>query len=252
MIIQTNTTASTPSGGTSYTAAPAILVGNTYEYIFPFCCTARDLTSGIPTAGNPTLGRVTDQATRTATTCFMRGYSEAITIQTTDGLPWLWRRIVFTYKGLVFPAATSSFNYVMENSAGYARVVNSAPAGSISSFINVAFKGVQNADWNTFVDAPLDTSRISVLYDKTMTIASGNEDGMIRKYKFWHPFNKNLVYDDEESGGSTLNNGSYLSVSSKAGMGDAYIVDFFRPRTGGTTASQLSFHPQGTLYWHEK
>lgn len=247
MLCSTNVTASNPTGSGTYTAAPAILTGATYEYILPFQLSNRDLTSALGVKGV-----VSDVAARTSTTCFMRGYKECITIQTTDGLPWLWRRIVFTTKGPLFLTSPTGFTLYQETSNGFGRVVNAAPAGSVDAFISTAFRGTRNVDWNDLMDAPIDTSRVTLLYDKCIKLASGNEDGMIKKFNFWHPFNKNLVYDDDENGGSEFQAGNGFSTRSKAGMGDIYVVDYIRPRMGGTTSSQLSFHPQATLYWHEK
>jgi len=62
--------------------------------------------------------------------------------------------------------------------------------------------------------------------------------------------NKTLVYNDEERGDTEES--AYYSVGSKAGMGDYYVVDIFRPRVGSTTSNQLLFSPNTTLYWHEK
>ena len=98
--------------------------------------------------------------------------------------------------------------------------------------------------------AKVDSERLTVKYDKTITLASGNEDGFIRKYPRYHRMGKNLVYSDDETGGTQTQ--SQFSVQAKAGMGDYWVVDIFRPRAGSTPSNQLIFSTESTLYWHEK
>jgi len=183
----------------------------------------------------------------------MRGLAENIEITTNDGLPWQWRRICFTLKGTAINTVinSSSQSTVLQTSQGYVRVVNTVfgntQVGAIQSLL---FRGAAGVDWSNIMTAPTDTTNVSIKYDKTVTICSGNEDGMIRNYRRWHPMNKNLVYaDDEQGGGETFN---AFSTTGKPGMGDYYVIDVFQPRTGGTSSSVLRFEPTATLYWHEK
>lgn len=233
----------------TYTPAEAVMAGSYVEgYQFLWCATARTSTKaqGLPSTPSPQ-----DESTRTATTCFMRGLKERVEISTNDGLPWQWRRIVFTMKGL-WPLITAADNFAMNTltSNGYRRVINEIYGNNKLILNTYLFTGVRDTDWNDEISAPIDTRRVTVLYDRVMKIASGNESGVMRTYNMWHPFNKNLVYDDDEDGGGE--NSSPYSVSSKAGMGDVYVMDFFRPRTGSSATSRLAFGPNATLYWHEK
>lgn len=249
MIQTTNITAATPIGSTTYTGNPAILTGGSPNgSLMIFCATARDTT---PAAGAPRLGLISDRATRTATTCFMRGISERMEIQVADGMPWQWRRICFTLKGTVDILPTStSFSPFLETSSGYTRVLNQPSAGVRTAFEALLFQGQISADWNSPITAKVDTTRVTLRFDRTVTIASGNDDGVIRKYRHWHPMNKNLVYDDEEIGGTNVP--AVYSTQSKLGMGDYIIADYFYPRTGATTTNQLSVGVASSLYWHEK
>jgi hypothetical protein len=61
--------------------------------------------------------------------------------------------------------------------------------------------------------------------------------------------NKTLVYDDDEAGGQTSQD--YFSVSSKAGMGDYYVMDIFQC-PNGNGSDNLTVSPEATLYWHER
>lgn len=221
----------------------------TQQYIFPWCATARD--PSIASGGNR--GTVTDNATRTAQTCFMRGLAENIEITTNDGLPWQWRRICFTFKGKdVFNAITGTGQSLsLETSNGYVRVVNTAYGSTaVGALQGLLFRGAAGVDWSNIMIAPTDNTNVSIKYDKTCTIASGNEEGVIRNYKRWHPMNKNLVYNDDEQGGTETFSG--YSTAGKPGMGDYYVVDIFQPRVSGTASSLLRFEPSATLYWHEK
>lgn len=248
MLNYSNITASAPTGSTTYTLSPAVLVGGSAVPSFMlWAASARP-----PTADTIRFGSVIDQATRTAVTCYMRGLAENVEVQISDGMPWQWRRICFTYKGIVsqYPPRPS-FAYGQETSAGVVRTLNQ-PTGEVrDNLMGLIFKGSRGVDWQSEMIAPLDTSRISVKYDKTITIASGNDDGVIRSYKRWHPMNKNIVFNDDEEGGDTTLDNSF-SVSSKAGMGDYLIADFLIPRIGSTVDNQLSFGTTSTLYWHEK
>ena len=98
--------------------------------------------------------------------------------------------------------------------------------------------------------APTDNNRVSIKYDKTITLASGNEDGFIRSYKRWHRMGKTIVYDDDEQGAGETP--GLFSVDGRAGMGDYYIMDMFRARQGSATTDQITVRPTATLYWHEK
>lgn len=243
----TNITAANPQGSSTYAAGAAVMPA-TQLYIIPWVCTARDYTQSSGGAN----GTIVTNASRTAQTCFMRGLRENIEITTSDGLPWQWRRICFTYKGNVFlNTQTTGLSYSTETSNGWARTVNTAygstPVGVLQG---VLFKGAAGVDWSNTITAPTDNTNVTIKYDKTITIAAGNEEGTIRNYRRWHPMNKNLVYADDEQGGGETSSG--FSTNGKPGMGDYYVVDIFQPRTGGTSSSLLRFEPSATLYWHER
>ncbi|QCW23676.1 MAG: capsid protein [Gemycircularvirus mouti1] len=248
MISYTNVTASTPQGGTTYANTGAVMPA-TQQYIFLWIPTARDLTRDV----GGSRGLISDEATRTAHTCFMRGLKENIEITTNDGLPWQWRRICFTFKaGTLIGSSTGiGMQVAIQTSSGWTRVVNTLYGNpAVGGLQSALFRGAAGVDWSNIMTAPTDTTNFSIKYDKTVSISSGNEDGCIRNYRRWHAMNKNLVYNDDEQGGSETQQ-SY-STGSKPGMGDYYIVDIFQPRTGGTASSVLRFEPTATLYWHEK
>jgi len=255
MLSVTNTNpagASQPIG-----TGPALVAGNSTAR-FLWCPTAMNLV-----AAGGGLPSVVLEAARTSQTCFMRGLSENIRVQTSTGLPWFHRRICFTVKGIE-PFLTradadtgtlpnSPFPYV-DTTNGMQRLWLNMTINNMQNTINeregVLFKGANGLDWNDILTAPVDTSRVTVKFDKTWTIKSGNANGTVYERKLWHPMNKNLVYDDDESGETEVT--SYWSTSAKPGMGDYYVYDIVTPGQGGTSADLLLLQSTTSLYWHEK
>lgn len=248
MLNVTNVTATNRSAAT-YSTGPAVLAGGSAtEYCFAFVATARDATQSL---GGP-LGNKYTASTRSATTCFMVGLKETIEIQNADGVPWQWRRICFTLKSTeqLLPPNTTTAQFVFEDSAGYKRPITEVPASLRAQLYGVLFAGTQGSDWIDPLTAKTDTAMVSVKFDRTKTISSGNDEGFIRKYPRWHPMRHNLVYADEEAGGAE--SGNRYSTRSKAGMGDYIVIDIVRPRAGSASANQLLWNVQSTLYWHER
>jgi len=255
-MVYSNSTSASQQGGATYSTAAAVINGglpDTNSAAFLWCATCRDNT--ISNAGAS--GGRFQQATRTSSSPFYIGLKENIEIQCNTGMPWQWRRICFTMKGqpLVLNSQTSPvFNIAAETQNGWVRVMNQVPGNPGQNpaygMYQVLFRGVINGDWVDPMTAQVDTTRITLKYDKTVTLASGNEDGFIRNYKRWHPMMKTLVYDDDEVGGA-MSSSSY-STEGKPGMGDYYILDQFRARQGSATTDQLTVRPSSTLYWHEK
>lgn len=204
---------------------------------------------------------VANQASRTSTTCYMKGLSEHLRIQTSSGQPWFHRRICFTTRGLspfltYNPGDTPIQTQLpfVDTSNGIERLFFNANlnnmGNTVAQWVGVLFKGLINKDWNDYIVAPIDTTRINVKFDKTWTLQSGNQSGIVRERKLWHPMNKNLVYDDDENG--DLEQSQYYSTSSKAGMGDYFVMDFIAPGAGASSTDIMQIVANSTLYWHEK
>lgn len=216
---------------------------------FLWCATARDFTAGTGNAPNVTL-----QSARTATSCYMRGLKEKIEIQTSTGLPWQWRRICFTVKG-----ALQNFNATpleVETTYGEQRLLYNLNSGStvdnnqLNLVRNAIFRGQYGIDWTSVLNAQTDPTRVSVKYDRTTVISSGNTSGKLKLCNLWHSMNKSLIYDDDENG--DLMTTSKYSTIGRQGMGDYLVVDFIVGGIGGTTSDLMTFNPCATLYWHER
>lgn len=205
-------------------------------------------------------GTVVQEAMRTATTCYHRGLSEHLRIQTNSPAPWLWRRICFCSKDPIYEQyspqdtpTTGNFT-VVETSNGYKRAainltVNNVP-NSVNIILDQLFKGKQGIDWTDHMLAHVDTRRVDLRYDKTTRLASGNQSGSFREKKLWHPMNKNLVYNDDETG--EAEESSPFSVRDKQGMGNYYIMDLFSSGLGASGSDLLAVQYNASQYWHEK
>lgn len=255
-------------GKTPPTGTPA------YTYCIPWIPTARQTASG--SAPGAQLAKLTSGHP------YMVGLSERITVSTTGPVPWQWRRICFTFKGpdlygnFVDPLTDIEYRpqqYYREsfdNDVGEFRplydIASYGGEGAIPGrpraleklyrtlFLGASSQFDTNAnavDWINVMDAKTDSSRVKICYDKTVSISSGNEEGVQRQYKRYHAMNKNLQYDQLEIGGNYVF--SDYSTSGKPGMGDYYVIDLFQARyASGADAGNLIFDPRATMYWHEK
>lgn len=195
---------------------------------------------------------------RTASEIYARGIAETITIEINDGTAWRWRRIAFCLKGDLLRDPTFPITYTEPNSSTARTLRNIAMAtttGSTSfnqyvAMRNTIFKGNITTDWQAIFDAPIDTTKITLLSDRVRTLTSGNASSRVIRRKVWTPFNKTLVYDDNENG--VVQTTSRWSTTGKPGMGDVYVVDMFSASQYADLASRMLFNPTTTLYWHEK
>lgn len=227
-----------PFGYGAFGATGAIAPG-----LFIWCATARDRLS---TSG---LADSNASSVRTSDTCYMRGLKERVLLQTNTQVPWRWRRICFTSKGLQSQLGSSVDS--LETSNGWVRLLANYWGTAYGTAVQTnLFKGSQGIDWLDVMTAKVDTSRVTVKYDVTRTINSGNGTGCMRSFRMWHPMNKNLVYANDEQGESETQDTH--STLGKAGMGDYYVVDFFLAAGFATRDDGISFNTEATLYWHEK
>lgn len=241
MMVYSNAIIPRNSNNTVYSPVRAQLPGGqAEEYAFIWCPTARTLeTSPI------------DESNRNSTTCYIRGLKEKVQLNMVTGKPWQWRRIVFFAKGLADGyIQDESSRLWLETSNGYRRIVNEMDGTNKLDMYGNVFRGDKDIDWSKPINAPVDTRRVTVAYDKIRTISSGTDRGALRTFNMWHPVNKNLVYDDDESGNSMISNA--VSVRSKAGCGDMFVLDIFDVAGGSSSGDILEFLPNATLYWHEK
>jgi len=250
MLTWSNTT--TSGGAVAPTPSAATLTAQ-QGGLFVWNATAMNLDS-VSLLRNP--------ATRTSSECYMRGLKDNLRIQTNTGNPWFHRRVCVAHRGpsplntfSVESGQPNPFQTYVDTSNGIERLLfnwnnNSTQGTNRDALYGLLFKGTQGVDWNDAIIAPLDNSRVDVKFDKTWKLLSGNASGVVRERKMWHPMNKTLVYDDDENGETEVS--SYLSTSSKRGMGDYYVIDFIASGIGGTSSDLMVINANSTLYWHEK
>jgi len=225
--------------GTNVTPGGYGMPGNITSVFF-WNATARDRLSS---NNQPTANSV-----RESDVCYMRGLKERITLRTNTQAAWRWRRVCFTAKG--FEGNFGTLYPEQENSNGWMRMLrNYNGTAVLPNLTEYIFKGTQSVDWFDVMNAKVDTNRVTLKYDRTITINSGNDKGKYVNQNLWHPMNKNLVYANDESGEGESN--QIVSSLGKAGMGDYYVMDLFSCATG-VDADGLLFQPEATLYWHEK
>lgn len=255
MLQFTNTSQTTGAPVPVSSTNPFTVAAQTGTQVCIFMPTAMDLTDS---GGQNTIA---NQAERTATTCYIKGFSEKMRIQTSSQVPWFWRRIAFRARNSQFysystsdtPGTTIGPSYI-ETSSGMQRLflnltINGANQ-TLANIYSVLFKGATGVDWSDAQTAAVDTRRVDLVSDRTWTIRSGNGGGAVKHLNQYYPYNHNLVYDDDENGvGETSR---YWSVNDKQGNGDLFIFDIFTPGAGGTSADLLQLVSTSTLYWHEK
>lgn len=236
------------------TAGPYVVTGAFPLTILGWVATARDNDTANPAT---TPGTIFNTATRTSSECYIRGLREELEYRTSSGLPWQHRRIVFMFQGFdILNFNGTVFPMWVENTNGFVRSMHSltssnpAAVGVFDQLQTLLFEGRLGVDWNNFLTAPLDRSRIDVKHDSTTIIKSGNANGVLRKRKLWHGVNKTLVYDDDEIGGGEGEN--FLSARTKRSCGDMYVIDIIAPGIGAVVGDVLQFDPTATLYWHER
>lgn len=213
-----------------------------------WCASARPL--ALPTDNQ------VSRAMRTAHTCYIRGLREQWNYRTNDGATWVHRRIIFASKGLaptltVLPATPPL--YFEGSTLGMTRMLgNSRGQAGENTLFPILFAGRTQVDWNGALHAKVDTSRITLLYDKIFTLQSGNETAQYRNRRFWHPVNKNIVYNNDEDGDKETEDVTTLfSHAGKSGLGDIIVVDIIDCAAASSTHT-LTINPQATLYWHER
>lgn len=242
MTTTTNTFYDAPLFSNTVLQQPAELIGGV-TYIMPWICTAR-----------AAVGSKVLPSTRSASTVFMRGLKENVQFQTSNGTHWQWRRICVTLKDqAMYDAGSdqSAFSWWRSDSAGVRRMVSNLNGLSVGLyFIEQLFRGRQSLDWSSYFNAPVDTHKMKLHYDKTFKLGSGNESGIMRHFKMWHPMNKNLTYDDDESGAGILP--SAFSTHDKRGMGDYMVIDIISAATASDSDDRATLSIDSALYWHEK
>lgn len=191
---------------------------------------------------------------RTSNTIFLRGLKEKMNFRTDTAVSWRWRRVIFFTKGLTARVSGLVPTFYDDN-RGYNRALvdlSSAAATNIRNQMEfILFEGEAGKDWSDLFSAKIDNTQVTLYSDKTRILSSANDSGRFFKQNCWYPVNKNIVYQDDESGNTKSGPNAAVSTVSKRGIGDMYIMDFFEC-SSGSSSDHLIYSPEATLYWHEK
>jgi len=211
------------------------------------------------------LNTINDVAARTSRTCYMRGLSEKLRIQTSSSVPWFHRRICFTstdhswvnapYRTNADGSTNNLSSFIDVPGEGMQRQFfnysdNSTYDTLFSYYQDILFKGQKTTDWNDFMTAKIDTNRVNLKYDRLRTINSGNSSGVARQMSFWHPMNKNLYYSEDEVGETS--SAAFASAEGNRGMGNYVVIDIIQAGAAATATDLYRISAEATLYWHEK
>lgn len=205
---------------------------------------------------------ITNPAVRNASDIFAVGYKERVLLTINGGGTLMWRRVVFYLKGEDLRQAMDSSEagnipqqlYNQTTEGGCRRVIGplEGTTNAREELQAYMFRGQMDLDWNNELTAPLDTRRITVKSDRTMTIRPGNDTGASRLYKFWYPIRRTISYEDDLE--SDVVGDRPFSTAGLRGIGDMYIMDAMSFVTDQTEApySSYTFSPEGSFYWHER
>nr|QXN75530.1 MAG: capsid protein [Genomoviridae sp.] len=199
------------------------------------------------------------ESTRERQHTFSVGYKERLQVDILGGGVWKWRRVVFTYKGPSLYNADPTWTVPWHDKAtdpegtDMVRLIGQPPSDQAIHIRSVLWDGTEGLDWQSEFTAKVDTSRVTPMYDRIVTFNPRNESGFSRTFRLWHPTRKNLVYGDEEQGGTPHDPGWYTSVNGKPGMGDLYVYDIVYKAVPAVAGNgEMIFSPEGTYYWHER
>lgn len=213
----------------------------------------------VPTARKYSTSPGAGEANRQRQLTYSVGYKEKLMISIRGSGSFTWRRIVFRVKGGDFLRGLDNTNVPWldatadPKSGNMRRVIQLLPDAAYINARDILFDGQEGVDWTNQLTAKVDTSRVSVMSDRTRNYSPKNESGLNVNHNLWYPTRKNLLYNDDENGADSNNQGSYLSATGPAGMGDMYIYDFMlNTIPDSANQQQCVFRPEGIYYWHEK
>lgn len=225
---------------------------------------------------SPTMRPINDNTvsenTRSARDVYHKGFREVIRVESSSAVPWMWRRIIvetkeddFSYfandedqptlppRGFVpWYQGGGGIGRLWYNQYGNRDTPSDVRIDVVLGEVSAnLFEGQRNSDWTDTLDAKIDTDRYKVRYDRKITLSSQNDEGFIKKLKFYHSFDSMMYYDHDESGGGTGNQ-SVLCTQAKKGMGNIYIIDIIEGGFSSDDTDVLRISAESCAYWHER
>lgn len=185
-----------------------------------------------------------------------------------------WRRICFYSHGrfdmakpIVSENPNTNNDYLRRNLAEFLPGVGRADEVT-GEFLWQGTSGVDYTE-DTRMYGRLDPQRVRVVSDRKMDLNPNYEmfdpadpGGTLGKHvsrKLWHPVNRNMTYEQDESGGDKdVPAATSGWTTTRPGTdGNYYILDIFHTGRGDTlpdpdTVVCGQFNLQSTVYWHER
>jgi len=199
------------------------------------------------------------RAYRTDTRTYVKGFSQTYTVIPNSSTAWWHRRIMFASKDEftttevqqnigVQPYETTSATALPMRDLGN---ITEGPYNDLrNAVLEKLFSGTGGVDWISPFRAKTDKTRVTILSDRSFNYSSGNEVPKPVVRKMYDSINRTIVYDDDEDGLSMTP--SPVSVDSKSGLGNIYLVDFYFCPAPDEPEDALIVSSQSTYYWHEK
>lgn len=197
-------------------------------------------------------------AYRTDTTTYVKGFAQTYTIIPSSSTCWWHRRIMFATKE-IYSTVEIQQSIGVQSFTGSTTNLPMRDLGNTTegpydqlrnNVLGEIFSGTGGVDWISPFRAKTDRTRVTILSDRSFNYSSGNEAPKPRIIKTYDAINKSLVYSDVENGLSMTP--SPLSVDSKRGIGNIYVVDFYFCPAPDEAEDALTVSSQSTYYWHEK
>lgn len=187
---------------------------------------------------------------RNTTRCYFRGVRERWDVRV-DTAGWVHRRIVFW--AFLTPSEAIPFQQgsaANDNLIYYRpfRLINPSASAGLLEYI---FKGTNGIDYQAQLsyNAKLDNRRLRIVSDRSRTMNCGNNSSSLNQYTIWTEINKDIVYDEEEAGGTSTN--SPWSVVGPNSPGNLFFMDIIYTQPLADGGATITFNSQTTTYWHE-
>jgi len=223
---------------------------------------------------SPTMRPINDNTmsdnVRASRDVYHKGFREIFKVETNSAAAFMWRRIVveskepapYEYEGGGMDQPPHAFVPWYTGPSGVARLwynqygnkaagVDNKMDDILEQWYSYLFEGTRNNDWAETMIAKVDLDRWKLRFDRTFKLISNNQEGLVRKMKFYHPFESTMYYDHDESGSGTGNQ-SVVCSQSKKGMGNVYIIDIIEGAFSSDDTDVLRLTPESCAYWHEK
>lgn len=191
-----------------------------------------------------------EASSRNSTRCYFRGVKERWDVRV-DTAGWVHRRVVFW--AFLTPSESIPFSTgsVANNNIMYYRPFRLIDPSASAGLLEYLFKGTEGVDYEGSLayNIKMDNRRLRIVSDRSRTMNAGNDSSKLNQYTMWTEINKDIVYDEEESGGTSVT--SPWSVVGPNSPGNLFFFDIIYTQPLASGGATITFNTQTTVYWHE-